>query len=167
MLVRRRRHRTSVVGTQSLRLTCTMRWMLSLSKTASILSSATFRSRRAESVAPPTDRPCALHATTRRDQRQDCRRDTAERARFILLLISSVPWPFVTKAKPRYFNLSTSSNGSPSSRTTWRCAPGMTADIALVFEAHANCCGVAVNCFKQVVHLPVAVTQKRNIVGVN
>ncbi len=33
---------------------------------------------------------------SRRDQRQDCRRENAERPRLILLLISSVPWPFAT-----------------------------------------------------------------------
>ncbi len=36
---------------------------------------------------------------------------------------------------PRYLNPSTSSKGSPSSRTAWRCSPGMSADITLVFEA--------------------------------
>ncbi len=29
-------------------------------------------------------------------------------------------------------------------------------------SSHVNCCGTAVNCFKQTLHLPVAVAQSRN-----
>ncbi len=42
MLVKRRRCRSSAVGTQSVCLPCRMRWMLSLSKTANFLSSALY-----------------------------------------------------------------------------------------------------------------------------
>ncbi len=38
------------------------------------------------------------------------------------------------KIEQRYLKLATSSNGSPSSRTTWRCSPGMCACITLVLE---------------------------------
>ncbi len=81
-----------------------------------------------------------------------------DRARLILLLIFSVPWPFATNIETRYLNLSTSSKGSRSSRTAGRRSPGMSADIALVFEALMRTPTAA--------HLAVATAECCNVVGI-
>ncbi len=52
----------------------------------------------------------------------------------------------------------------------WQCSTGMSADITLVFRSVIvpfNCYRMAVNCFKQALHLHVTVTQSKNIVSVS
>ncbi len=44
----------------------------------------------------------------------------------------------------------------------------MSTDVTLFFcgiNAHSDCCSVAVNCFKQALHLPVIVAQEQNIIA--
>ncbi len=97
-----------------------------------LLVLATARNRREESNAPLSGKPCPLYADiSRRRHRQDCRWENVERVRLILLMILSVPLP--PNIPPTYWNMSTSSKGSPSSRTAWRCLPRMCDDISLIF----------------------------------
>ncbi len=67
MLVMQERRLSSAVSTQSLRLTCRMQRMLSLSKTSNILSqhppTSMSRNRRTESMAPLPGKPCPWYAT--------------------------------------------------------------------------------------------------------
>ncbi len=121
----------SIVDTQPLRLMCRMQRMLSLSKTASMHSSAACTDQ-----ASPVEQNRTYHCLidlalcTRPKtvlQTKDC-----GTARLILFLTSTVSEPFVMNMEPRYLYLSTS---SPSSRTAWRCSPRMIVDITLVFDA--------------------------------
>ncbi len=42
----------------------------------------------------------------------------------------------------------------------------MSADITLVFKAHAHCGGVVINNFKQALHLAVATAEYNDVVGI-
>ncbi len=94
MLVRQRQRRRSTDGTQFLRLTCRMRRLLLLSRNSNILSSAS-RTGHVSQQLSKIERttawltlPFVHHNISRRDQ--NCKREYAEQARLILLLISSV-----------------------------------------------------------------------------
>ncbi len=59
---------------------------------------------------------------------------------------------------------------SQLSKAVWRCTPWMNAEITLAFEAlppMPTAGGVAINSFKQTLHLPEAVAQDHNVVGLS
>ncbi len=93
------------------------------------------------------------------------RRQNADRTRLILLLmplgalvINGTHWPEVLES-------STSSKGSPSSRTAWRCSPGMSAEITLVFEALVRM-STAAAWRLTALHLAIAAAEYYDVVGI-
>ncbi len=84
-----------------------------------------------------------------------------EWARLILLLISLVPLPFGMNIELSNLNTAISSNSSRLSKTAWRYS--LAADITLVFHVG----GVVINCVKLVLHLPVDIFQKHDVVGIS
>ncbi len=80
-------------------------WMLSLSKIASVLSSATSRNRRAESKAALPGRPCPFYATKFHAATKDMIAD--ERMWNGHDQSYSLPWPFTVNNLPQFHSFST------------------------------------------------------------
>ncbi len=100
-------------------------------------------------VGPP---PPPLYATLLHAVIQKCNfmLENGERPKLLLLLISSVTELFVLNIKPSFLNMPIFSWGPPLNKTAQHCSLRVGGDIT---NAHANCRGVVITRFKQVLHL--------------